>query len=81
MNLFSLLALFKVCLVLLSPRLKFGGGLLKNSIHCRATRQTLPPPQLFSQFFYSYSLLAFINAIVSPQPMKGAQFSKWIPAG
>lgn len=53
---------------------------LINSMYCRATRKILPPPQLFRQF-YSYSFLVFLNAIASPQPMKGAQFSEWIPAG
>lgn len=49
--------------------------------YCRATRRTLPPPWLFSQFFYSCSLVVFLSAIVSPPPMKEAQFSKWLPAG
>lgn len=53
---------------------------LINSMYCRATRKILPPPQLFRQF-YSYSFLVFLNAIAFPQPMKGAQFSEWIPAG
>lgn len=53
---------------------------LINSMYCRATRKILPPPQLFRQF-YSYSFLVFLNAIASPQPMKGGQFSEWIPAG
>lgn len=56
-------------------------GFLTNSMYGRTTRKILPPPQLFRPSFYSYSFLMFLNAIASPQPMKGAQFSKWIPAG
>lgn len=49
-------------------------GFLINSMYCRTTRKILPPLQLFRQS-YDYSFLVFLNALVSPQRTKGAEFS------
>lgn len=79
MNLFSLWFYLKYVLSYYLWGWNLEGFL--NKLYVLQSHKKDSPSSTAFQTVYSYSFLVFLNAIASPQPMKGGQFSEWIPAG